>query len=156
MATGCRIGAVVGARGVLAALVGTLLALAPAIAQNATGPASPAAAGTQVVVATDVRLGGDENQTRLIVDLSRKIDVRAFTLADPYRVIIDMPQVNFQFPPKAGEKGRGLIKAFRYGLVLPGASRMVLDITAPVRVEKAFVIDATDGQPARLVVDLLK
>jgi N-acetylmuramoyl-L-alanine amidase len=156
MATGSRIGAVVGARGVVAALVGTLLALAPAIAQNATGPAPPAASAQTVVVATDVRLGGDENQTRLIVDLSRKIDVRAFTLADPYRVIIDMPQVNFQFPPKAGEKGRGLIKAFRYGLVLPGASRMVLDITAPVRVEKAFVIDATDGQPARLVVDLLK
>jgi N-acetylmuramoyl-L-alanine amidase len=151
MATGCRIGAVVGARGVAAALVGTLLAFTPARGQSAPAPAAEA-----VVVASDVRLGGDENQTRLIVDLSRKIDVRAFTLADPYRVIIDMPQVNFQFPPKAGEKGRGLIKAFRYGLVLPGASRMVLDITAPVRVEKAFVIDAADGQPARLVVDLLK
>ena len=156
MATGCRIGAVVGARGVAAALVGTLLAFAPANAQNATGPASSAGGAEALVVASDVRLGGDENQTRLIVDLSRKIDVRAFTLADPYRVIIDMPQVNFQFPPKAGEKGRGLIKAFRYGLVLPGASRMVLDITAPVRVEKAFVIDAADGQPARLVFDLLK
>jgi N-acetylmuramoyl-L-alanine amidase len=157
MATGCRIGAVVGARGVVvAALLETLLAFTPAWAQNATGPASPASGAEAVVVATDVRLGGDENQTRLIVDLSRKIDVRAFTLADPYRVIIDMPQVNFQFPPKAGEKGRGLIKAFRYGLVLPGASRMVLDITAPVRVEKAFVLDAADGQPARLVVDLLK
>ena len=155
MATGCRIGTVVGASGVAAALMGTLLALTPARAQNGPVPAPPAG-GAEVVVATDVRLGGDENQTRLIVDLSRKIDVRAFTLADPYRVIIDMPQVNFQFPPKAGEKGRGLIKAFRYGLVLPGASRMVLDITAPVRVEKAFVIDAADGQPARLVVDLLK
>ena len=156
MATGCRIGAVVGASGVAAALVGMLLALTPARAQNGPVPAPPTGGGEAVVVATDVRLGGDENQTRLIVDLSRKIDVRAFTLADPYRVIIDMPQVNFQFPPKAGEKGRGLIKAFRYGLVLPGASRMVLDITAPVRVEKAFVIDAADGQPARLVVDLLK
>jgi N-acetylmuramoyl-L-alanine amidase len=151
MATGCRIGAVVAARGIAAALVWTLLAFTPARGQSAPAPAAEA-----VVVANDVRLGGDENQTRLIVDLSRKIDVRAFTLADPYRVVIDMPQVNFQFPPKAGEKGRGLIKAFRYGLVLPGASRMVLDITAPVRVEKAFVIDAADGQPARLVVDLLK
>jgi N-acetylmuramoyl-L-alanine amidase len=136
--------------------VGTLLAFSPARAQNATVPGSPTSGAGAVAVATDVRLGGDENQTRLIVDLSRKIDVRAFILADPYRVVIDMPQVNFQFPPRAGEKGRGLIKAFRYGLVLPGASRMVLDITAPVRVEKAFVIDAADGQPARLVVDLLK
>ncbi len=34
------------------------------------------------------------------VDLTRKIDIRAFTLADPYRVVIDLPQVTFQFPPR--------------------------------------------------------
>src|SRR5207253_1034812 len=30
-----------------------------------------------------------------------------------------------------------------------------LDATGPVRVEKAFVIDSVDGQPARLVLDLI-
>src|SRR6266516_2365045 len=37
---------------------------------------------------------------------------------------------------------------------MPGGSRIVLDATAPVRVEKAFVIDPEEGQPARLVLDL--
>ena len=105
-------------------------------------------------VASDIRLGGDDSQTRLIVDLSQKVDIRAFTLANPYRVVIDMPQVTFQFPAKAGESGRGLIKAFRFGLVMQGGSRMVVDLARPARVEKASVIDPANDQPARLVLEL--
>ena len=71
-------------------------------------------------VASAVRVGGDEAQTRFVVDFSHKVDIRAFTLANPYRVVIDMPQVAFQFPARTGESGRGLIKAFRYGLVMQG------------------------------------
>ena len=89
------------------------------------------------------------------MDFTRKIDVRAFTLADPYRVVVDIPEVTFQLPAKTGESGRGLIKAFRYGLVMQGGSRIVFDLTKPARVEKAFVVDAADGAPARLVLDLV-
>src|SRR5438876_3057768 len=56
-------------------------------------------------VASDARLAGDESSSRLIVDFDRKIAVRAFTLANPYRVVLDLPQVTFQFPLNAGEKG---------------------------------------------------
>jgi N-acetylmuramoyl-L-alanine amidase len=114
----------------------------------------PAAAAASFPVATESRIGGDENQTRFVLDLSSKVDLRAFTLADPYRVVIDLPQVVFQLKPKAGESGRGLIKAFRFGLVMQGGSRIVLDLKKPVRVDKAFVLDAAEGQPARLVLDL--
>src|SRR3954447_18990896 len=105
-------------------------------------------------VASEVRVGGDETQTRLVMDLTRKLDVRAFTLANPFRVVIDMPQTSFQFPPKTGEKGRGLIKAFRYGLVMQGGSRMVLDLARPARIDSAYVLDAGNDQPARLVLEL--
>ncbi len=106
-------------------------------------------------VATDVRLGGDDADTRFVLDLSRKIDLHAFTLADPYRVVVDIPEVVFKLPPKAGESGRGLIKAFRFGLMMEGGSRIVLDLAKPVRVAKAFVMDAAAGDPARLVLDLV-
>ncbi len=106
-------------------------------------------------VATDARLGGDELQTRFVMDFSRKIDLRAFTLADPYRVVIDIPQVSFLLPPRTGESGRGLIKAFRFGLVMQSGSRLVFDLTKPARIEKAFVVDATVEAPARLVLDLV-
>jgi len=133
------------------AFLGMLCAAATAAADR---PAAVSAADS-FPLATEARLGGDETQTRFVMDLDRKIDLRAFTLADPYRVVLDLPQVTFQLPPKSGESGRGLIKAFRYGLVMAGGSRIVFDLTKPVRVDRAFVIDAADGAPARLVLDLV-
>lgn len=105
-------------------------------------------------IASDVRVAGDDKQTRFILDLDRNIDVRAFLLADPYRVVLDIPQVTFNLPAGAGTAGRGLIRAFRYGLVMPGGSRVVFDLTGPARIEKAYMIDAANGQPPRLVVEL--
>ncbi len=105
-------------------------------------------------IATDARIGGDESQTRFVLDVSRKIDLHIFTLADPYRVVVDIPQVTFRLPAKAGETGRGLIKAFRFGLVMAGGSRIVIDLVKPARVEKAFVVDAAETAPARLVLEL--
>jgi N-acetylmuramoyl-L-alanine amidase len=140
------------ATSIAGAMLGLLLA--GHFSAAAQAPAAPADNG-QFPAATDVRVGGDGKGTRFVVDLSRKVDIQPFTLADPYRVVIDLPQVNFQFPGHAGEHGRGLVKAFRYGLVMPGGSRIVLDTTGPVRVDKSFVLDATGSQPARLVLDLV-
>ena len=42
-------------------------------------------------VAKDARLAGDRGRTRFIADLSKKVDVNVFSLADPYRVIVDLP-----------------------------------------------------------------
>jgi N-acetylmuramoyl-L-alanine amidase len=139
----------------LAALGGAALA-PPAVAAPDRGHGQAVAAVAEnAAVATDARLGGDGTRTRFILDLSRTIELTAFTLADPYRVVVDLPQVAFQLPGKAGESGRGLVKAFRFGLVMPGGSRIVLDATGPVRIDKAFVLDPIDGQPARLVLDLV-
>jgi N-acetylmuramoyl-L-alanine amidase len=112
------------------------------------------ARAAELPVATDVRLGGDEKQTRIVFDLSGKIDVAAFTLADPYRVVVDLPQVTFRLPAKSGETGRGLVKAFRYGLVMQGGSRIVIDTKGPVRIDKSFALEASGDMPARLVLDL--
>jgi N-acetylmuramoyl-L-alanine amidase len=133
-----------------------LFSLAPAGAQERTAVARPTPVPPdQFPIASDARLGGDAGRTRLVFDLSRTIEVAAFTLADPYRVVVDLPQVTFQLPARTGENGRGLIKAFRYGLVMQGGSRVVVDTTGPVRVDKAFVLEAIDNQPARLVLDLV-
>ena len=117
----------------------------------AAPPANAEADEPSVIAA---RVGGDKNQTRIVFDLSRKVDMRAFALADPYRLVIDLPQMRFQLPPQEGEAAKGLVKAFRFGLMKKGGSRIVLDLTAPVRLDKSFVLDPIDGQPARLVLDL--
>jgi len=101
------------------------------------------------------RLAGDTKRTRFVVDVDRNVPFGVFALADPYRVVIDLPETEFHFDSGDGRTGRGLVNAYRYGLIGPGKSRIVLDTNGPVKVDKAFVVDAVDDQPVRLVVDML-
>ena len=98
-------------------------------------------------IASDARLAGDGKQTRFILDLDKTITFRAFALADPYRVVVDIPQVNFRLPAGTGAAGRGLIKAFRYGLVMPGGSRIVFDLTGPAQ-DRQFLCARCGQRPA--------
>ena len=125
----------------------------PASAADTLANRYPAAVDPYPAV-TGIRLGGDEHQTRVVFNLSRGLSARVFTLADPYRLVVDLPQVNFQLPARAGETGQGLIKAFRFGQMMKGGSRVVLDLAGPVRVEKSSVHDAAGDQPTRLVLEL--
>jgi N-acetylmuramoyl-L-alanine amidase len=102
-------------------------------------------------IASDARLAGDAKQTRFVLDLDKPIQFRAFALADPYRVVLDLPQVSFKLGAGTGVAGRGLVKAFRYGLVMPGGSRIVFDLTGPAKIAKSYVLEAANGQPPRLV-----
>jgi len=120
----------------------------------AEGPSSSSIASSSFPVASDARLAGDSKRTRFVLDLDKSVQFRAFALADPYRVVVDIPQVSFQLPPEAGVTGRGLVKAFRYGLVMPGGSRIVFDLTGPARIAKSYVLDAANDQPPRLVLEL--
>src|SRR6185312_3925728 len=90
-----------------------------------------------------------------VIDLSRKVEISAYTVASPYRVIVDLPDVSFDLPANSGRAGRGLIKAYRYGLIARGKARVVLDAVGPVKIDKAFVQAQFEEQPARLVVDLV-
>lgn len=138
----------------LAILVSAVLAGGGLFVVGAGAAEAPKRNANDPPLANDVRVAGDDSLTRFVVDLDKTIDIRAFTLANPYRVVIDMPQVTFQLPPKAGLAGRGLIKAFRFGLVMQGGSRMVIDLARPARIDKAFVLEAANEQPARLVLEL--
>jgi N-acetylmuramoyl-L-alanine amidase len=106
-------------------------------------------------IAKDARLAGDRERTRFIADLSKKVDVHVFALGNPYRVIVDAADVSFQMPAGLGKEQRGLVTAYRYGLFAPGKSRIVIDVSGPFLIDKSFVLEARDDQPARLVIDLI-
>jgi N-acetylmuramoyl-L-alanine amidase len=122
--------------------------------RSAEGQPPAPAAVSNFPIASDARLAGDAKQTRFVLDLDKPIAHRAFALADPYRIVIDIPQVSFQLPAGVGIAGRGLIKAFRYGLVMPGGSRIVFDLTGPAKIANSYVLEAANGQPPRLVLEL--
>jgi len=102
------------------------------------------------------RVAGDEIRTRFVLDLDREVTPAVSALADPYRLIIDFPELDFGLSPEAGTSGRGLVSAWRYGLFAEGKSRIVLDVDGPVAVDKTFLLPAIDDQPVRLVVDIVK
>src|SRR5882724_8581064 len=121
---------------------------------SAWGQSPGPIAASNFPVASAVRLAGDSKQTRFVLDLDKAIQFRAFALADPYRVVVDIPQISFQLAAGTGATGRGLVKAFRYGLVMPGGSRIVFDLTGPARIANSYVLEAANGQPPRLVLEL--
>jgi N-acetylmuramoyl-L-alanine amidase len=131
-----------------------LLCSGTTMVRAAEEPASVPEPVTTFPTASDARLAGDIKHTRFVLDLDKTIQFRAFALGNPYRVVLDIPQVNFQLAPDTGATGRGLVKAFRYGLVMPGGSRIVFDLAGPAKIAKSYTLDAANGQPPRLVLEL--
>lgn len=131
------------------------LALALALACAGHFSVAAEAQPKSSAVANAARVAGDRERTRFIADLSKKVDVHVFALGNPYRVIVDAPDVNFQMPDGIGKEKRGLVTAYRYGLFAPGKARIVIDVSGPFLIDKAFVLEPRDDQPARLVVDLV-
>jgi N-acetylmuramoyl-L-alanine amidase len=107
-------------------------------------------------VVKDVRLGVHPGKTRLVLDLSRATEFSTFTLANPERLVIDIPNASFAAPPQAIDRNRGLVKDLRFGLYRPDMARLVLDLNGPAKLLRTFVIKAIDGKTIRLVFDLVK
>jgi N-acetylmuramoyl-L-alanine amidase len=105
-------------------------------------------------VATAARVIQRAGRTVFELDLSRRVAVQAFALAGPPRVVIDVSDLEFALPAGVGQRGHGLVSAFRFGQFAPGRSRIVLDATTAVRVARAEVVPGGNPQTARLLVEI--
>lgn len=128
------------------------------------GEAAPVALAARVLQSGDV--------TRLSFEVSAPVEPRAFVLADPARVIVDLPEMRFDLPASqppaaaAGQRGArsgpagpapqratGLIASYRFGAVGPGRARVVIDLAGPARIVHAASEPGPEGR-SRLVIDL--
>ncbi|SDF42705.1 N-acetylmuramoyl-L-alanine amidase [Thalassobaculum litoreum] len=121
-----------------------LVALATALPAVAAG----------VPVVSNLRIGNHPDKVRIVLDLDERVDFSIFLLPDPYRVVIDVPEVSFRLPESAGSRAVGPIAGWRYGQFRPGTSRVVIDADNPVQVKSAFVLPPSGAQQYRLVIDL--
>ena len=103
---------------------------------------------------TGFRTGLHPDTTRVVLDLTGKVEYSIFTIADPYRVVIDLPDVEWRLPGTTVLVRGGLIERFRYGIFRPGNSRLVLDVNAPVVVRRSFMMKPNAQFIHRLVLDL--
>jgi N-acetylmuramoyl-L-alanine amidase len=135
---------------------GSNLPVAPPkpVPQPVAGPTVGAKPNGPLPIVMSARIGEHEDRTRLVIELSDPLNLRAFALSNPDRVVIDMPQVAWRLgaPPKPS--GFGPVKSYRYGLFRAGNSRMVIDLNQPVTVADALVIPPAAGFGYRVVIDL--
>ena len=117
---------------------------------------TPAAAQPAGVAASpDSTLGGDKRRTRFVIGLDKPVDYQVFSLSNPHRVIVDMPEVKLVLPNKTTEGAIGLVQSFYGGQSAPGKTRVVIDVTGAVVVEKATLDRGKDGKAPRLVLDIV-
>ena len=106
----------------------------------------PSATGLQLTVRSDL--------SAVSVALTRFVEVQVFTLANPYRVVIDMADVRFELPARLSQHAGGHVRAIRYGLIAPGRSRIVIETTGPVLVEHRYQSQTNNASPPILNVSL--
>jgi len=139
----------------VALLILALAVLAPTAASAETGrPSAPER--RPAVVALDPRLEGDERATRLAFTVTAPLDVQAFVLERPDRVVVELPEVSFGLGREAGRKGLGLLRSYRFGLFAPGRSRLVIDLSAPALVARITTEPAPGGDGLHTVTLELK
>lgn len=106
----------------------------------------------------DMRIGQHPDKTRLVLELSEVADYRVFTLAGPYRLVLDLPRfkAGFSLPDALKKTQSPIIKNLRHGHLNAHISRMVVDLSGPVKIDSTFVLPKKGKYPPRLVVDIVK
>jgi N-acetylmuramoyl-L-alanine amidase len=116
---------------------------------------APAAPARILPVVIDARVGEHPDRTRFVVEVSDPVSARVFTLANPNRVVVDMPEMLWRLQNAGKPTGKGVVKSYRYGLFRPGNSRIVIDLNGPVSASEPLILPPSDGHGYRMVLDLM-
>jgi len=111
-------------------------------------------APSSVPVVIGLKLTETAQRTRFAIELSDPVDVKVYTLTNPNRVVIDMPDVLWRAGADARPTGRRAVKSYRYGQFRRGNFRFVVDLNSPVKVEAPQIVQPEEGFSFRLMVDL--
>ena len=121
---------------------------------HALGQGSQYARAADLVV-TDVRISAAAGQTRIVMNLSDSANITPFTLADPNRLVLNMPETVWKLPASRQKEKGGLIKGFRFGKLGAGRSRAIFDLSGPARLTEHITLPPQGERRYRLVLDLV-
>lgn len=134
------------------------VALAIWLSLTGAGAAAEPARPTEPVGAIAARIEQQKDRARLVFETTAKVEATAFPVADPYRIVVDLPETNFRLDPEIGrlsKKKHGaddLVTSFRFGQFAPGRSRIVIDLARPAKIASAQSDEKLDSP--RLVIEL--
>lgn len=132
------------------------LPVAPAkpVPASGAGPSPGSNAGGNLPIVLSARIGEHQDRTRFVIELSDPVNLRTFTLTNPDRVVVDLPEVAWRLGTPPRPTGFGSVKSYRYGVFRKGNSRMVIDLSRPVSISEPLVIPPSNGFGYRVVIDL--
>lgn len=84
--------------------------------------------------------------TRFVIGLDSKVKYQVFSLSNPNRVVVELPEVDVRLPQLNGKTPVGLVRSVRAGLAAPGKMRVVIGVTQPVVVENSEISKDDKGQ----------
>ncbi len=125
-------------------LVAAIFVLAPA--------GSALAADT--LRATGFAIAGDKARTRIVIDFNKSFKPDWFLLQRPFRLVVDMPKVQFALEPD-NIRSRGLVSIVRYGQFDDDHSRLILGGSSPFGLDKIAVMKNSGDDGYRLAIDLV-
>ncbi|MDP2261111.1 MAG: N-acetylmuramoyl-L-alanine amidase [Caulobacter sp.] len=112
-----------------------------AVAQGATTPAL-----------LKVRLGGDQIETRVVVDLDRSVVGKLVSDGADGRVVVSLPRIDAPADLKGG--GQGLVRRWHVERA-GGSARLNLELSRDAEVRRRFLLPPGDGVKSyRYVIDL--
>ena len=104
------------------------------------------------LVAYGARIAGDEARTRIVLDFDRAPTIATRYIANPDRIVIDLPATAFAFA-EDDLKATGLFSDIRYGSMDAASARLVLTAARPARLATATVMPNEADGGYRLVLD---
>jgi len=109
----------------------------------------------ELPVVVDARVSTTPERARLILDLSGPADFAVATIADPPQIAVDVRASAVSIKAGNVPAGEGIVGGFSVEIIEAGRVRTWLALDVPAKVQQAYVVEAIDDQPARLVVDLV-
>jgi N-acetylmuramoyl-L-alanine amidase len=100
------------------------------------------------VQATGMRVGGDDESTRFVLDTTTRVPFEVRLASDQLELELLLPDLKFKIDNSISELKRGLISSVRYG-----EGRIVIAFHQPAELTTRQFIERNGKQPARLVLD---
>ena len=106
---------------------------------------------------SNIRFGEHVDRTRIVIEVGSEVNFSSFLLANPTRLVVDLPEVTWDLPEGAEKRSYGFVEKYRFGLFKEGVARLVFDLDTTVRLVSKFTLDKDEGSNMfRLVLDLEK
>ena len=107
------------------------------------GPRRSRPPPAEPVSAIAARIEQQKDRARLVFETTAEVTPTVFPVADPWRIVVDLPEMAFRLDPEIGRPakdkrgGDELVTSFRFGHFAPGRSRIVIDLARPAKIVRA-------------------